>query len=117
MSDGTDTLCRGSHHDWPYRRAFVRSTQVSRVRDLAGFLCVRRVADPCERRVGARVAGLRHAKGVASAEKNAPTAMDWDTLTDFQWGSVETDFMTIAKFSPETGNKWAEVRCGAAVES
>ena len=63
------------------------------------------------------MAGLRHAKGVASAEKNAPTAMDWDTLTDFQWGSVETDFMTIAKFSPETGNKWAEVRCGAAVES
>ena len=43
--------------------------------------------------------------------------MDWDTLTDFQWGSVETDFMTVAKFSPETGNKWAEVRCGAAVES
>jgi len=59
-------------------------------------------------RVRALNAGLRHAKGVASAEKNAPTAMDWDTLTDFQWGSVETDFMTIAKFSPETGNKWAE---------
>jgi len=34
--------------------------------------------------------------------------MDWDTLTDFQWGSVETEFMTVAKFSPETGNKWAE---------
>jgi hypothetical protein len=27
--------------------------------------------------------------------------MDWDTLTDFQWGSVETEFMTVAKFSPE----------------
>ena len=47
--------------------------------------------------------GLRSARAVASdiSKKNAPTAMDWDTLTDFQWGSVETEFMTVAKFSPE----------------
>jgi len=33
--------------------------------------------------------------------------MDWDTLGDFAWGSVETDFMTIAKCGPETGGQWA----------
>jgi len=27
--------------------------------------------------------------------------MDWDTLADFSWGSVETDFMFMAKCGPE----------------
>ena len=49
--------------------------------------------------------GLQSLRAVASRtdadQANAPTAMDWDTLTDHQWGSVETDFMTIAKHGPE----------------
>ena len=45
--------------------------------------------------------GLRGLQAVATNEAHAPTAMDWDTLGDFAWGSVETDFMTIAKCGPE----------------
>lgn len=30
--------------------------------------------------------------------------MDWDTLADFSWGSVETDFMFMAKCGPEVSH-------------
>jgi len=47
--------------------------------------------------------GLRGLRSVATGPKaeHAPTAMDWDTLGNYGWGSVETDFMTMSTCSPE----------------
>ena len=47
--------------------------------------------------------GLRGLRSVATGPKaeHAPTAMDWDTLGNYGWGSVETDFMTMSICSPE----------------
>jgi len=34
--------------------------------------------------------------------------MDWEKLPESPWGSVETDFMTVCKYGPETGGKWTK---------
>ncbi len=45
--------------------------------------------------------GLRSVRAVATGKDQAPTAMDWSTLGNYAWGSVETDFMTVCKYGPE----------------
>lgn len=57
-------------------------------------------------RAGLRV-GLRGARLTATNEAHAPTAMEWSTLTSYPWGSVETDFMTVATCGPEVSTSSA----------
>ena len=50
--------------------------------------------------------GVRTLRAMAANEQHAATAMDWDTLASFPWGSIETESMTVAKCGPETGGEW-----------
>ena len=56
-------------------------------------------------RAGLPQLGLRGLRSVATNDVNAPTAMDWEKLADVAWGTIETDFMLMAKCAPEV-NKY-----------
>lgn len=34
--------------------------------------------------------------------------MDWEKLTDYAWGSVETEFMTLCKYDAQADKKWSK---------
>jgi hypothetical protein len=57
-------------------------------------------------KVGPRLQGVVGLRSVLDASKaeHAPTAMKWDELGSKPWGSIETDFMFVAKCN--AGGEW-----------
>jgi len=58
-------------------------------------------------RAGLPQLGLRGLRSVATNDVNAPTAMDWEKLADVAWGTIETDFMLMAKCAPEVNTDFS----------